>query len=84
MGIIFDLLTLPVLGPIRLVSTVAKVVAEEALRHAMDEGSVRGELMELQQRWDVGEIGEEEYNRQEQALLERLQAIRKLTEAQTG
>lgn len=76
MGLILDLLTLPVLGGPRLVRWLATKTAEEAERELLDEGSVRAALLELQQRYDAGDIQEDEYDRQEQALLQRLNAIR--------
>lgn len=81
---ILDLLTLPVFGPARLVHWLATTVAEEADRESLDEGRVRGELVELQQAYDAGVIDETEYDRQEQTLLERLSGIRQLMRARAG
>ena len=71
------MLTLPALGPPRLVHWTARTLAEEAKKESLDEGRLRGELLELQHRYDAAEIGEEEYDRKEKALLERLTAIRR-------
>jgi len=76
MGVLIDLLTLPVLGPIRGVNWVAEKVAEQAGRELYDEEAVRGQLMELELRYDLGEISEEEYLEAEEALLERLRVTR--------
>jgi len=76
MGFVFDLLTAPVLGPIRGVYWLAKKVTEAAEEELLDEGRVRGELMELQMRLEMGEITEEEYDEQERVLVERINAIR--------
>lgn len=76
MGFILDLLTAPVLGPIRGVKWLAEKVAEAAEDELLDEDRVRGELLELQMRLEMDEISEEEYTRQESVLLERLNAIR--------
>ena len=76
MGFVFDLLTSPVLGPIRGVHWLATKVAEAAESEVLDESKVRGELMELQIRLEMGEITEEEYEEQERVLVERLNAIR--------
>lgn len=73
---ILDWLTLPVLGAPRMVHWLARTIVEEAQRERLDEGRVRGELLELQGRLDAGEVDEAEYDRQEQALLERMDAIR--------
>jgi hypothetical protein len=75
-GILFGLLTAPVLGPIRGVHWLAEKIAEAAEDELLDEDKVRGELLELQIRLEMGEITEEEYEKQEKALVERLNAIR--------
>ena len=76
MGFVFDLLTSPALGPIRGVHWLANKVTEAAESEVLDESKVRGELMELQIRLEMGEITEEEYDEQERVLVERLNAIR--------
>ena len=76
MGFVFDLLTSPVLGPIRGVHWLAIKVAEAAKSDVLDESKVRGELMELQIRLEMGEITEGDYDEQERVLVERLNAIR--------
>ena len=73
---LIDLLTLPVLGPIRGVHWLAKKVAEQAEKELSDEEGLRGELLELQMRYDLGEVTEAEYSQREAALIERLNAIR--------
>ena len=81
-NILVDLLTMPVLGAPRLVYWIANKLTEEAEKELLDEGRVRAELMELQERYDAAEIGEEIYDRQEKALLERLNSIREAKKAQ--
>ena len=76
MGIIGDLLTLPVLGAPRLTAWLGSKLCEEIDRESLDEGRVRGELLELQERYELGEIDEEEYDRRESALLAQLIEIR--------
>jgi hypothetical protein len=76
MGFLIDLLTFPVLGPVKGVIWVAEKVAEQAEKELYDEEAVRGQLMELELRYDLGEISEEEYLAAEEALLERLRVIR--------
>jgi len=76
MGIVFDLLTAPVLGPIRGLHWLAAKVAETAEGELLDEEQVRNELLELQMRLDTGEISEADYDEQEKALVEQLNAIR--------
>jgi uncharacterized membrane protein len=76
MGFVFDLLTSPVLAPIKGVHWLAEKVAEEAERQYLDEDRVRAELVELEMRLEMGEITEEQYARQERILVEWLSAIR--------
>jgi len=82
MGFLFDVLTFPVLGPIRGVIWVAEKIVEEANKELYDEDAVQGRLMELELRYDLGEISEEEYEEAEKVLLERLNAIREYKRAQ--
>ena len=71
-----DLLTSPVLGAPRMVCWLANKLIQEAEHQLLDEGRVRAELMELQTRYDLGEVNEEEYDQQEIVLMEQLNAIR--------
>jgi hypothetical protein len=75
MGLLFKVLTFPVLGPIYGVEWLAKQIAEQAEHELYDESAVRKALMELEQRYDLDEISEEEYTQSEEALLERLRTI---------
>jgi len=78
---IFDLLTAPVLGPIRGVIYLAEKIQEVAEAEFLDnEDKVRGELQELEMRLEMGELTEEEYEQQERGLMERLNAIREAKE----
>ena len=78
MGLFLDLLTSPVLGAPRMVHWLAKKVTEEAERELLDEDRVRAQLLELQTCYDLGEVTEEEYERQEKVIVERLNAIREV------
>lgn len=72
---IVDTVTLPVFGVPRLVYWVAKKLLEVAEQETMDEGKLQGNLLELQTKYELGEINEDEYTRQEAVLLDRLNAI---------
>jgi len=76
MGFVLDLLTSPVLGPIRGAHWLATKIAEAADGELLDEDRVRNELLELQMRLDIGEISEEKYDEQEKVLVKQLNAIR--------
>ena len=75
MGLFFDLLTAPVLAMPRMVYWLAQKVTEEVERELLDEDRVRGQLLELQLCYDLGEISDEKYAEQERVLMERLVAI---------
>lgn len=72
---LLDLLTLPVLGAPRMVAWLGQQVLQEVEGQALDERAIRGELLELWERYDAGVLPDEEYDRQEAALLERLNAL---------
>ena len=72
MFLIDDLLTLPVKGFIG----IFKTIHEMAERELSDEGYIRERLMELQLRFELDEISEEEYDVGEAILLEKLEEIR--------
>ena len=76
MFLIDDILLAPLNGIIWL----GKKINEVAEKEFSDEGLIKEKLMQLQLRFEMDEISEEEYNRQEKELLERLEAIRKAKE----
>ena len=77
MGILLDLLTMPILGPIRGVIWIAEKMNEQVERKLYDEEAVHGQLMELELDYEMGKISEEEYLEAEEALLEKLKLIEK-------
>ncbi len=76
MFIIDDILLAPLKGVIWL----GKKINEVAEKELSDEGRIKEKLMELQLRFEIDEISEEEYEKQEEELLARLDAIRKAKE----
>jgi len=68
------------LSPIKLVVWLSKKIDDIAEKEFSDEGLIKEKLMQLQLRFEMDEISEEEYNRQEKELLGRLEAIRKAKE----
>lgn len=75
-----DILTFPVLGIPRMFHWVVKRIAEVAEEDEMDEGKLQGDLLELQMRYELGEIDDDEYAEQETAILDKLSAIRRAKE----
>jgi len=74
--LIDDLLLLPVRGFVG----IFKKIHEMAEREVSDEDYIRERLMELQLKFELDEISEEEYTKQEKELMARLEAIRKAKE----
>ena len=72
MGLITGILTLP-LAPVRGVAWVAEKVAEQAERELYDENRIMGELAELEEAKNAGELDEEQFNRYVDELLWRLE-----------
>lgn len=76
MSLITTLLTLPVSGPFRGVMWIVQKLAEQAEHTMYDEGAVRAQLLELELRYDLKEIDEDEYLAAEEELLAQLKAVR--------
>jgi len=68
------------LAPLKGVVWLGKKINEVVEKEVSDEGRIKEKLMELQLRFELDEISEEEYKRQEKKLLARLDAIRKAKE----
>jgi hypothetical protein len=75
MGLITGLLTLP-LAPIRGTMWIAERIQEQAEAELYDESAVQAGLLELEALREAGEIDEDELREAEDALIERLIAIR--------
>ena len=73
MGLLTALLTAP-LAPVRGVVWVADQLAEAADREVNDPAAVRARLAALNQALEDGEIGLAEFEREEDRLLDRLEA----------
>lgn len=71
MGLFAELLLLP-LAPARFGLWAVDQVVEAAVREHCGPTAVRRELVELSRQLDQGLIGEEEFDRREDELLERL------------
>jgi len=76
MFLIDDILLAPLNGVIWL----GKKINEVAEREFSDEGLIKEKLMEVQVKFEMDQISEKEYNKQEAELLARLDAIRKAKE----
>ena len=76
--LLFFPITLPAKGLLFIFDKIAEAVDQERL----DEDKVQGMLMELELRYELGEMSEEEYLGQEEELLKWLNAIKEYKKAQ--
>jgi len=67
---------LPVAFPYQSAKWMVEKIHEEVEGEQTDEERVKSRLMELQLRYEIGEIKEDEYLEQEKAIMEDLAAIR--------
>ncbi|HLL37287.1 MAG TPA: gas vesicle protein GvpG [Streptomyces sp.] len=72
MGLIGEVLMLP-LAPVRGSAWAVRQVLREAERIYYDPATVRAELARLEEQLTAGEITEEEFDRREDELLDRLE-----------
>lgn len=72
MGLIGEVLLLP-FAPVRGSAWVIRQVLQEAERLYYDPAAVRAELAALEEQLNAGEIDEEEFDRREDELLDRLE-----------
>ncbi|MEU8503765.1 gas vesicle protein GvpG [Streptomyces brevispora] len=75
MGLITGLLTFPI-APVRGVVWVAEKLNDAADRELHDPAVLRSQLALLNQEFEIGDITLEEFERQEERLLDRLHAAR--------
>ena len=73
MGLLTGLLTLP-LAPVRGTIWIAERLLEEAERQLNDPEAIEQQLLEAEERFERGEMSEEEFERIEDELLRRLTA----------
>lgn len=78
MGLITGLLTLP-LAPVRGTVWLAERIQEQAEAELYDESAIRTGLLEIEAARQAGTVDEQELADAEDALIERLMAIRGLT-----
>ncbi|MGW4892987.1 gas vesicle protein GvpG [Kitasatospora sp. NPDC004240] len=83
MGLITGLLMLP-LAPVRGVAWVAEQVANAAEQRYYDPAPVEEALKSLEQELVTGRIGEEEFDRREEELLDELDEIHRFWAERQG
>ena len=65
------------LAPLKGVIFMAEKINEVIERETSDEGFIKEKLMELQMKFEMDEINEEEYDKREDELLKIMENIRK-------
>ena len=71
------------LAPLKGVMWMGEKLGDMAQKELSDKGRIKEELMALQLRFEMDEINEEEYNKKECEILDRLDAITKAEEMET-
>jgi len=68
------------LAPLKGLVWLGEKINEVADKELNDEGKIKEKLMQSQLKFEMDEISEDAYNKQEKELLARLDAIRKAKE----
>jgi len=68
------------LSPIKLTMWLGNKLRESAYQEMTDESKIHEELLQLQMRYEMEEISEETYEKEEARLMEQLDAIREMKE----
>ena len=69
------------LAPCKLAAWIGRTVHDQAEAQITDESPIHEGLLDLQTRLEMGQIGEDEYIKQENALMRRLNEIHKYKES---
>jgi len=69
------------LAPVKMLVWLGKKIEETAEEEVNDESKWRERLLELQIKYELGEITEEEFEREEELIMERISAIRESKES---
>ncbi|WP_019487077.1 MULTISPECIES: gas vesicle protein GvpG [Kamptonema] len=72
---LFDLLTLPVLGPISGIMWIGEQIQERVDSELNETENLGKQLLALQLAFDLGEVSEEDFEEQEEALLIKIQEM---------
>lgn len=72
------------MSPVNLTIWLAEKIKEQADAEIHDVGKIKEALAQLQERYDVGQMTEEEFHKEEARWLERLQAAQEYHKAQAS
>jgi len=68
------------LSPLKFTVWIAEKLKENAYNEMTDESRVHEDLLALQMRYEMEEIDDETYEKEETKLMDRLEAIREMKE----
>jgi hypothetical protein len=63
------------LAPCKLVTWIGRALRDQAMAELTDESVIHERLLELQTQFELGEIGQEQYVEEQDALMRRLNEI---------
>jgi uncharacterized membrane protein len=75
MMMLFQILAFPVTGPLRTVGWIGGAIRDAVDRKMNDPAEIKRALAALEQQLEAGSISEQEYERMEMELIERLQGL---------
>jgi len=76
MGLIWDILSAPVLGIPKAVKWLGEKVDEVVQQElSEEENKLKGELIACQMKLEMGDISQEEYDKKENEILERIRQL---------
>ncbi len=67
-------------SPLKLTTWFGQKLRDAAYQELTDESKIHEELLQLQMRYEMEEISQEEYEKQEAKLMEQLEEIKKMKE----
>jgi len=70
-----------ILAPVKMLVWLGKKLEEAAEEEVNDESKWHERLLELQIKYELGDISEEEFEREEELIMERISAIRESKES---
>jgi hypothetical protein len=75
MTMLFQILAFPVTGPLRTVGWIGGAIRDAVDSKMNDPAEIKRTLAALEQQLEAGSISEQEYERMEMELIERLQGL---------
>jgi deoxyribodipyrimidine photolyase-like uncharacterized protein len=66
------------LSPVKFTIWLGEKLRDAAVQEMTDETRLQDELLQLQMQFEMGEIDEQEFEKQEAELMERMEEARKL------